>query len=139
MWTVYGDSVGGSQGLSGAGVLLSNLGFPSSPAGYSEYEVKATIAFDQSGGDVGVMTYLRVFGGNPFDNSGAYYSVYTTTSFATGSCSYWVYKRYNQTSLLAQGGGSCHNGSTIRSLIFNSGSGCEHPNLFRRRTCGVDR
>src|SRR5258708_2474441 len=54
-----------------------------------------------------------------------YYSIEIDASWSTGSCSYSLYKHYTDAGgvhnvYIAQGGGSCHNGSTIRAVIYKA-------------------
>jgi hypothetical protein len=111
-WSVYyPDAVVTSQGLApSAAVLISRLG-----NGYfSEEEVKTTIVLDQDGG-AKATHYLRAFG--PPDNF-TYYTVDTVAGWPSpGQCSYWLYKRYAQIELKQTGRGSCHDGSTIRTMV----------------------
>ncbi len=121
-WWNNGNPSFTSQGLSAQGnaALLSNLAVPD---GSNDYEVKTTVAFgDNSQGDLVAVAYLRVQGNPLEENAIQYYSVETDVSSSTGSCSYSLYKHYTDsggphTIFFAQGGGACHNGSVLRSVV----------------------
>ncbi len=124
-WWVIGNAVATAQGLSAQGdaAVISTVPIPD---GSWDYEVKITLALaDNSQGDLLPVIYLRDQG-NPLDNNAFwYYSVEFDASSSTGTCSYSVYRHRTDSSgvtnyLIAQGGGACHNGSTIRSIVYIS-------------------
>jgi len=126
-WWVNGGAVATSQGLSSNGnaALISNLAIPDSSW---DYEVKITLNLaDNSVGDLFPVIYLRDQG-NPLDSAAFwYYAIEIDASSSTGSCSYSVHKHYTDSGgvhdvFIASGGGGCHNGSTIRAVVYTAPS-----------------